>query len=108
MTKINEEQFFTVCEELVTLIESDETNKGVRSGKMNAWFSGVKMYDSPTDAKLALCAKKGLSYKEYDPILEKVVKSEGKKMLPKMKTYFSQCVKAYLLLGNEEYQKLKK
>ena len=98
MTKIDEKVFFKACNDLVAIEVDAEHHKKKSEGLYDTLLLGVQNYKTPVEARRAFCIANGMSFKTFDFELEKTVTIEGKKMPSKLKSRFSECVRAHKLL----------
>jgi hypothetical protein len=103
--EIDEKTFFKVCNDLIAIEVDAQHHKKKSEGLCDTLLLGVQTYKTPVEARRAFCIQNGMSFKTFDFELEKTITIEGKKMPSKLKTYFSQCVKAHKLL-DEKFFKL--
>ena len=104
MAKIDEKVFFKVCNDLIAIEVDAQHHKNKSEGLCDTLLLGVQTYKTPVEARRAFCVQNGMSFKTFDFELEKTVTIEGKKMPPKLKSRFSECVRAHKLLGDDFFK----
>jgi len=107
MTKINEEEFFTVCKAIAKADHTINSEKAGQENRSSKFLNYIQQYPTVREAQIAFCIRHNHSVFVIDEITGTRKLQEGQNGgLPKgtLKKMFSQGIRAEYAVGQEKFR----